>query len=317
VIAPPGPGPLGRLKLAWLSAWPLWALVVFAGLPAVRLLPAGYSRAAVAAPVLFMMPGSLTLGAAFGPRHRPQGMAFVCLAALLGAIWTVFASLALYSRGVLITAGSTYWCLLAVSAVLAVVAEARLLAGRQGRGRRVAAERRGRHPGQPEAAAGGDQTPVTAMAGGYHAVLAIMAGATLLCGGLYVYDHLPRPAPVGYTWIAWTGPQINGAIAVGSDGRKLPFEVVHHQSDTAAFQLSAAWMGTPSQPMAKPMTLSIGPNQTFRGDLFVPPLPDGCTYRVVVALTATRQIDPLTKKPQTWSINADVHDPAKPLAACK
>ena len=42
--------------------------------------------------------------------------------------------------------------------------------------------------------------------------------------------------------------------------------------------------------------LRIGPNQTFHGTLFVPPLSNGCTYRIVVTLTTAPQIDPLTKR---------------------
>jgi hypothetical protein len=36
----------------------------------------------------------------------------------------------------------------------------------------------------------------------------------------------------------------------------------------------------------------------------------------VVTLTAARQIDPLTHKPQSWSLNADVHDPGKSTKGC-
>ena len=61
----------------------------------------------------------------------------------------------------------------------------------------------------------------------------------------------------------------------------------------------------------------IGPDRTFHGTLSVPPLPDGCTYRIVVALTAAQQINPLTKKQQVWSINADVRDPGKSTEACR
>ena len=50
-----------------------WTLLVFASLAVVRLLPGGYTRAAVAAPILLMVPGSLTLGAVFNQRRRPQG----------------------------------------------------------------------------------------------------------------------------------------------------------------------------------------------------------------------------------------------------
>jgi hypothetical protein len=77
------------------------------------------------------------------------------------------------------------------------------------------------------------------------------------------------------------------------------------------------WLGSPSRPLAKTLTLNIGPDRTLHAALFVPPLPDGCTYRIEVVLTSTRQIDPLTKKPKTWSIDADVHDPSKSLKKCK
>jgi hypothetical protein len=301
----------------WQSAWPLWAVIIFAGLAVARWLPAGYARATVAAPILLLVPGSVTLGAVFSRRHRPQGMAFICFAALLGAVWSAFTALALYALGLLITADSTYWSLLIVSAALAVIAQARLVLARQGTGRRVAHRPEGpEDPDLPGAESDQSQAPAVARRARYYASLAIVTGVSLLCGGLYAYDHLPHPAPVGYTWMAWTGPQINGDIAVGPDGTTLRFEIVHHQSDRAGFQLTAAWLGTQSRPMAKPVTLSIGPDQTFRGTLVVPPLPNGCTYRVVVALTATRQTDPLTKKPQTWSINADVHDPSKALTTC-
>ena len=210
------------VKPLWLSAWPFWTLLVFASLAAVRLLPEGYARAAVAAPILLMVPGSLTLGAVFSQRRRPQGAVFVCYAALLSAIWSAFASLALYARGVLITADSTYWCLLAISAVLAIVAEARLLLGRPGRGRRVARRLEALDPDQSDAEADDAETPAGCRrAAGYYAIVAVVAGVSLLAGGLYAYDHLPHPAPAGYTWMAWTGPPIKGDIAIGSAGTKL------------------------------------------------------------------------------------------------
>jgi hypothetical protein len=310
-------GVLRRLKDAWMSAWPIWALLVFASLAAVRLLPGGYIRAALAAPILLTVPGSVTLGALFGQRQRPRGTAFVCYAALLSAAWSIFASLALYVCGVLITAASTYFCLLIFSAALAIAAQARLLLGRQGTGRRVASKPDVIDPDLSHAEVSDSQTPAAARSGGYYAILAIVAGVSLLGGGLYAYDHLPHPAPVGYTWITWTGPKIESDVTVGSAGTRLSFQIVHHQSDTTTFRLSAAWLGSSSRPLAKPVTLSIGPDQTFRGTLFVPPLPDGCTYRIVVALTATRQIDPLTNQQQSWSINADIHDPNKSLKTCK
>ena len=111
---------------------------MFASLAAVRLLPGGSLRAAAAAPILLMVPGSLTLGAVFSAGSRPRGTAFVCSAVLLSVIWTVFASLALYALGMRITADATYVCLLAVSAALAAVAQTRVLFERPGRGHRVA-----------------------------------------------------------------------------------------------------------------------------------------------------------------------------------
>jgi hypothetical protein len=310
---------LRGLTPLWLWTWPLWTVVVFASLAAVRPLPGGYARAAITAPILFMVPGSLTLGAIFSQRSRPRGAAFICYAALLGAAWSAFASLALYASGVSITAANTYGCLLIVSTVLAIVAESRLLFGRPGTGRRAARQAETLDPDLSEAEVSEAERPASTRWGGgvYYAVPAVVAGVSLLAGGLYAYDHLPHPAPVGYTWIAWTGPQIKGNIAVGSTGTSLHFQIVHHQSDTTAFRLSAAWLGNTSQPLAKPLTLSIGPDRTFQGAVFIPPLPTGCTYRIVVVLTAARQINPLTKKPQTWSINADVHDPHKSSKTCK
>lgn len=305
------------IKRLWLPTWPLWTLIVFASLAALRSLPGGYDRAAVAAPILLMVPGSLTLGAVFKQRDRPRGLVFVCYAALLSAIWSAFASLALYVDGELITAESTYWCLLAVSAALAIVAEARLLFGRPGRGRRAVPKPKAMNPDQSDAETDDAETPAPARWAGYYSIVAVVAGASLLAGGLYAYDHLPHPAPTGYTWMDWTGPPITGNITIGSTGTTLSFEIVHHQAGATNFKLSAAWVGSPSTPLAKPLTFSIGPDQTFRGALFIPPLPNGCTYRIAVKLTAARQIDPLTQKPQNWSINADVRDPSKSSKTCK
>ncbi len=305
---------LRRLAQLWLSAWPLWALAVFASLAIARWLPNGYGRAAVAAPILLVVPGSITLGAVFHPRRRPRGVTFACFAVLLSAVWSAFASLILYVRHVSITADSTYVCLLIVCAMLAIAAQARLMLASPGRGRRVA-----RQPGRVdpfEAEANEAESPA-ASGTGFYAIAAIVAGVSLLAGGLYAYDHHSHPAPVGYTWIAWTAAfPANGDVAVTSPGAKLDFQIVHHEPETAAFRLSAAWQGTPSQPLAKPVTVSVGPDKTFNGALFVPPLPNGCTYRIVVTLTAARQIDPLTHKPQTWSLNADVHDPSKSPKSC-
>ena len=66
------------------------------------------------------------------------------------------------SDGVLITAESTYWCLLTVSAVLAIVAEARLLLARPGKGRRAARKLEAPNPDQSDAEANDAETPAAA-----------------------------------------------------------------------------------------------------------------------------------------------------------
>jgi hypothetical protein len=303
------------IKPLWLSTWPCWALLVFAGLAAMRFPEGGYARATMAAAILLVVPGSLTLAAVFSRQRRPRGLVFVCYAALLSAIWSAFASLGLSVARELITAESMYWCMLAVSAALAVAAEARLLVERPRRGRRAA--RRLEVLNQSDDQADDAEAPAGASGAGHYSIAAVVAGVCLLAGGLYAYDRLPHPAPTGYTWIAWTGPPIEGDIAIGSTGKKLSFQIVHHQPDITTFRLRAAWLGNPSTPLAKPITFSIGPNQTFQGALFIPALSNGCTYRILMTLTAARQIDPLTKKTQTWSINADVYDPSKPSKTCK
>ena len=303
------------LKALWLGAWPLWALILFASLAATRLLPGGYARTAVAGPILLLVPGALTLGVVFSQRRRPQGATFLCYAALMSVVWSALASVALYIGRVLITAESTYWCLVAISAVLAIVAEARLLIG-PGRGRRAFAKREALDLDLSTAETNDNETPAMAKRSGYYTILAVVAGVGLLAGGAYAYAHSRRPSPVGYAFMAWTGPPMTGDIVVGDTGAKLHFQIAHRESDTTTFRLSAMWMGTPSRPLAKPVTLSIGPNETFRGALFVPPLPNGCTYRIALELTARGLTDPLTKKPQTWSIDADVHDPNKPSKVC-
>lgn len=305
------------IRSLWLSIWPLWALLAFASLAAVRFLPAGYIRTVAAAPILLVVPGSLVLGALFSQRHRPRGLVFVSYAAMLSAVLSASASLALYADGVLVTAQSTYWCLLAVSAVLAITAEARLLLGRPGKGRRAVRNLQALNIDFHDDEVGEAETKTAVRSAGYYSIVAVVAGVSLLAGGLYAYDHLPHPAPVGYTWLAWSGPPVTSDIVVGSVGTKLSFEIVHHQSNTTAFKLTASWLGTPTRPLAKPLTFSMGPNRTFQGALFIPPLPNGCTYRVVVALTAAQQMDPLTKQSQSWSINADVHDPSKSSKTCK
>ena len=304
-----------RLKSLWQSMWPLWALLVFESLGAIRLLPEGYTRAAVAAPIVLLVPGSLTLGAIFAQRRRLEATEFVCYAALLSAIWLGFASLILYICGVRITFDSTYLCLLIASIFLTIVAEARFLFEHQGRRSDRNAESPDPEMSAAETAAA--NAPAAIGTAGSYAVAAAVAGVSLLAGGLYTYDHLRQPAPTGYTSMAWTGRPITGVLSIGSTGKTLHFQIVHHEPETTSFRLSAIWLTNPLRPLAKTLNFSIGPDQKFQGALLVPPLPDGCIYRIGVALTATRQLDPLTNNLQTWSINVEVHDPAKSKKRCQ
>lgn len=277
-----------RGRTGWHRAWPCWALLACAGLAAVSLLPGGYGRALVAMPIALAGPGALTLGALFGPGHRLPGAVFACFAALLGMAWPVFVSLALGVLHVPLTAASTYWALLAVCAVLAAVAQTRLLRAGASRAR----------------------TPATA-GGRYYALAAVVAGAGLLAGGLYGWDHLRPPGPPGYTRLAWAGGPQLGTTSVGPHGRTLPFEIVHRQQGTGIFQVRAVWQGDPSRPLARPMTVQIGPGRTFRGALFVPHVPGRCTYRIAITVTGVGQRDLLAKQP-SWAINADVRGVAGP-----
>jgi hypothetical protein len=305
------------LRSAWLAAWPVWLLLVFCSLAAVRLVPVVYARAALAAPILLLVPGSLTLGAVFSGRRRPRGAAFACYAVLLSAIWSAFASLALYAPGLLITARNTFWALLAVAAALATVAQVRLILERPGRGRRVAPAPAIPDPDLSEAETSEAGVPAAARHSGRYAFFALVAGISLIAGGLYAYEQLPRPAPAGYTFVAWAGPRVSGPVTIGAAGTSLHFQIVHREPVATTFRVTATWAGSPPRQLARPVVVSIGPDRTFTGTLLIPPLPDGCTYRIVVALTAARQISPLTHHPQLWSINADVHDPAKSAKACR
>lgn len=280
-----------RSGTPWRVAWPCWLLVLFACLAVTRMLPAGEGRAVVAAPILLAVPGALTLGALLAGRNL-AGVWFGCLAALLSMIWAAFASLALYVLHMSITAESTYWCLLLICAPLAAMAQVRLIRGRPG----------------PPADVGADRLRVKA---GY-SLAAVVAGVALLAGGTYGYLHVPHPVPVGYTWIAWSGAQVQGIIPVGGSGITMPFEIEHQQADTAAFRLTAVWTGADRQhSLARPVTMRIGPDQTMRGALAIPPPPGGCTYRIVVTMTELGQV-----QPQSWSINADVRHQGQRQNAC-
>src|SRR5271154_4091128 len=192
------------------TQWPCWLLGLFACLAVTRMLPAGEGRAVAAAPILLSVPGALTLGALLAGRNL-AGVWFGSLAALLSMIWAAFASLALYVLHVPITPESTYWGLLLICALLAAVAQVRLIRGRQGQPADVRDVR-------PRVQAG-------------YSLAAVAAGAALLAGGTYGYLHVPHPVPVGYTWIAWSGAQVKGIIPVGGSGITMPFEIEHQQAD--------------------------------------------------------------------------------------
>jgi hypothetical protein len=302
---------LQRLQPLWLSAWPLLALVVFASLAATHWLPSGYVRAAVAAPIL-MVPGSLTLVAVLGHDRRPRGAAFICCSALLSVIWFGLSSLLLYMIRGMITTDGMYWYLLVICAALATVAQARLELRQLDLGPALSSRAAGRdeslNPDPPDR-----QTRRAPL----YAVVAVGAGLSLLAGGVYLQEHVFHTAPAGYTWMAWQYPEGTDEFAVGSAGAKLPFKIVHQQAGLTTFRLSAAWQGGRSGSLAKPLVLRLGPNRTFHAALFVPPLPQGCSYRVAITLSATRQLDPFTRRPQSWSINAGVHGQGKPQKMCK
>lgn len=305
-------GYVSRLRPLWLSAWPVWAVVVFAALAVTRGLPAGYGRAVLALPILLLVPGALTVCALFGHKGRPRGTVFMGYATMLSVVWLGFASLALYILNILITARSTYWTLLVVCAILASVAEARLLRERRADSSVIA------NPDFPDERlrTHGNRRPADNTAP-YIAAAAAVAGVALLCGGVYFYDHLlPHPAPAGYTHLAWTQISDQSAIPVGPAGTKLSFKVMSQQPTPTHFRLSAEWMGVLRRPLAKPVTFTLEPYKTLTGILFVPPPSNQCSYRIVLTLVALGEKDPLTGHQPTWSINANVHRPGKSVSGC-
>jgi len=294
---------LRLVRKSFHRAWPCWALLALAASALVYLIPGGYVRAVLAVPVLLIVPGSLTLGAILGSRNRLPDAVFVCFAALLSITWWVFASLILSGLGILITASSTYWALLLACAFLAAGAQARL---------------RRAHP------AAGERPAATYTR--YYPMAAVVAGASLLIAGVFTWDHIHHPAAPGYTWLAWTGPPHNGVINIGPAGRTLPFELVDRQHGAGTFRVQAMWQGSPPRPLAKPETVRVGPGQTLRAAVFVPRVPNACSYRIVVTITGVGQTDALTKRPQSWSVNADVRGsdppsrrgtPAPPSGKCR
>src|SRR5579862_4155016 len=87
----------------WRKFLPSLMLVIFVALALVRTMPGGYGRGAIAIPIAVLVPGALTLMVLVG-RRRIDSVAFSVLAALLGVLWSAFASLMLYVAHVLITA---------------------------------------------------------------------------------------------------------------------------------------------------------------------------------------------------------------------
>lgn len=290
----------GRGNL-WQRTWPCWLVVIFAALALVLKLPGGWGRAVVALPIAILVPGALTLGASRG-RRRIDWVAASFLSALLGVLWTAFASLILFVVHVLITAGSTFVCLLVICVLLAIAAQLRISLENL--------------PTQAES----EDIPASLMDGSessvvktlaYH-VAAVAGGILLLVAGTYSYVHGSLPAPADYTWIAWSGPQVTGIISVGPSGTSLPFTIEHHEATSGEYKLAATW-GSATQPhsLAKPVTLQLGPEGTLNGRLSIPAPPGGCTYRLVLTLT---QLHGVAQK--SWFINADVRQREARVNVC-
>jgi hypothetical protein len=284
-------GPATGSRLSWSAAWPCYLLLAFAALALAAVVPAGPPRAVVAAPVLFGVPGALTLGA-LQARRSVDVFAFGGLAAVVSVVWLAFAALLLNAVQIRITAGSVYACLLLACAALATVAQLRL--------RRGFPETRAR--AETDVLSPPDARSGSAARGARYAVVAVVTGAALLAGGGYAYARAPHPAPAGYTWLAWTGPRATGVITVGPAGRTLHFQIEHQQPGTAEFRLAADWTGGGKQhALAAPRNVRVGAGKIVQASLAIPRPPGACAYHVVVTLTELGGAHP-----RTWSINADV-----------
>jgi len=303
-------GAAPRSRFAWPEAWPCYLLVAFAALALAPAVPAGFARAMIAAPILLSVPGALALGA-MKARRSFDAVGFGCLAAVLSTVMLAFDALALNAMQVRITATSGYVCLLVACVLLAAVAQLKLrrlrpgeaavtdvlspwpisspLIGHASGGRETAVER-----AEEAARPRGRATR--------YALVAVAVGGVLLAGSAYGYLRAPHPAPVGYTWIAWTGPRTDGVIPVGPPGLTLPFQISHQQPAAVRFRLTADWTGGGRQhALAEPVTLRVGADKTVGGKLAIPQPPGGCAYLVVVSLTELGGAHP-----QTWTINAAV-----------
>lgn len=296
-----------RSALSWRRAWPCYLLASFAALAVAPAVPAGLARAVVTVPVLLLVPGALLLGALLGFRGQARrsfdAVGFGCLAAVLSALMLAFAALTLNTAQIRITATSVWGCLLVACAMLATAAQLRL---------------RGQRPGGDEAIVTDVLTPPAEDAARprgsamRYGVAALAAGVVLLAGAAYGYAKGPRPAPVGYTWLAWTGPRIDGVVSVGQSGLTLPFQIRHEQSAAAEFRLAADWTGGGRQhQLGRPVTVRVGPDKTVSGSLAIPQPPGGCAYRLVVSLTEIG-----VAHGQTWSINASVRRSSPGSAGC-
>jgi hypothetical protein len=284
-----------RLRYRWSDAWPWYLLAAFAALALTLVVPGGPARAILAVPVLLGVPGALTLGAAQA-RRSVDAVAFGGLAVMLSALWLAFAALILTVLQVQITGVSVYACLLLVCCVLAAGARRQL--------RRRAADEDAMLPGREPAdvLCVPDEIGASPKRAAWYAVGGVLAGAALLGGGAFAYVSAPHQAPVGYTWLAWSGAKANGVIAVGPHGIKLPFGITHEQPGATEYRLTANWTGGgKAHALTAPQTVRVGGSKTVWSSLSIPQPPGTCAYRVVVTLTELG-----TAHPQSWSINADV-----------
>ena len=285
----------------WQRTWPCWLVVIFAALALVQDMPAGWGRAVIALPIAILVPGTLTLGALLGGR-RIDVVAFSFLSALLGVLWSAFAMLILFLAHVLITAGSTVVCLLAICALLATIAQWRI--AYEGQPIQVESE------DIPASLLDANESTFLKTLG--YNIAAVAGGILLLVGGTYSYMHGSHPEPDDYTWIAWSGSPVTGIISVGPSGTSLPFTIEHHEAASGEYQLTATW-GSSTNPhsLAKPVKLQLGPESTMNGRLSIPSPPGGCTYRLVVTLT---QLHGVARN--SWFINADVGQRGARVNAC-
>jgi hypothetical protein len=289
------------VRYPWSGAWPCYLLAAFAALALTAAVPGGPARAVLAVPVLLGVPGALTLGAVQA-RRSVDGTAFGALAVMLSALWLAFATLILTVFKVRISGVSVYICLLPVCCLLAAAAQRRL--------RRPACERAvlPHERAVPPAGEPADvlsvpaETGASASRGAWYAVGGVLAGVALLGGGALAYTSAPHPPPVGYTWLAWSGAQVNGVIAVGAQGIALPFEITREEPGASEYRLTASWTGGgTAYALAAPRTLRIGGDKIVRGTLSIQRPPGACAYRIVVTLTELG-----AAHPRSWSINAGV-----------